>query len=138
MEQEDYLLREIEKIGLIFRAIRLKLFGGTESFAISIDKQAEEAREMLLTELNFDLDEFLLLNAEETGKYLNNIKGFNTGNIEQLADCLSLIGFNGKSGGSGRYLEKALQLYELIDLKSRTYSMDRESKIIAIKNALKQ
>jgi len=35
MEQRDYILREIEKIGLILTAIRRKLFGGRDgsSFA---------------------------------------------------------------------------------------------------------
>lgn len=35
MEQRDYLLREIEKIGIIMNSFRQKLFGGKGNFAIS-------------------------------------------------------------------------------------------------------
>lgn len=87
MEQKDYILREIEKIASIVRAIRQKLFGGKDSLAINLEEQVEEGKGMLLSELDFDLD-------------------------------------------------KALQLYELCDLKSKTFSMERERHIENIKKAL--
>ena len=136
MEQRDYILREIEKIGLVLSAIRQKVFGGRDQLAISIEKEADDAKGMLLSELNFDLDEFLLLNTEETNKYLSDFKGFNIENIEQLAECISQLGFSDNSGKSKKYLEKALQLYELSNLKSQTYSLERERNILEIKNAL--
>ena len=51
MEQKDYLLREIEKIGLMINAIRQKLFGGKENLAITLESQIEAAKGMLLNEI---------------------------------------------------------------------------------------
>ena len=59
MERRDYILLEIEKIGLILAAIKQKLFGGKENLAIPIEKQVEETKDILLNELNFDMDKFL-------------------------------------------------------------------------------
>jgi len=136
MEQKDYILREIEKIGLILIAIRQKIFGGQDRLAINLEKQVDDAKGMLLNELNFDLNKLLLLDNEESNKYLIDFEGFNVENIERLAECISQIGFSNKSDRSKKYLEKALQLYELSNLKSKTYSFERERNILTIKNAL--
>lgn len=53
-----------------------------------------------------------------------------------LADCISEIGFNNKMKKKNEYLEKALQLYELCGLESKTYSIEREKNKMKIKNAL--
>jgi len=132
MEQKDFVLREIEKIGAILSAIRLIIFGGKDNLAIIPEKQLENAKEMLLNKINFDLDKFLELNAEESIEYMNSLKGFSVENLELLADCFAQTGFNDKGDNQKKYFEKALQLYELCNLKSKTYSIERESKIKAI------
>ena len=136
MEQKDYLLREIEKIGLIISAIRQKLLGGKENLSITLKSHVEAAKGMLLNGTDFDLDKFLNLNIEDSNKYICSFEGFNVENIENLADCISQIGFSDESDKFKKYLEKALQLYELCNLKSKTYSLERETNIKTIKNAL--
>ena len=136
MEQRDYLLREIEKIGAIISAIRQKIFGGKGNLAISLKHQIEIAKEKLLSEANFDIDKFLNLNSEESDKYIISFDGFNIENIEILADCFSEFGFSDNCDNSKKYLGKALQLYNLCNTKSKTYSFERETKINAIKNTL--
>jgi hypothetical protein len=136
MEQKDYILREIERIGAVIRGILQKFIGGKENFAITIEYQMEEAKGVLLTEINFNLEQFLSLNTEELSDYINNFTGFNAENIELLAHLMFETGFNGKCDNSKKYLEKALKLYELCNLKSGTYSFERESNIKAIKNVL--
>ncbi len=136
MEQKDYVLREIEKIGLIVRAIRQKLFGGKDSLAINIEEQVAEAKGRLLSEMEFNLDKFLLMDAKQSSEYLSNFAGFNIDNFELLAECISQIGFSNNSHNSIIYLEKALQLYELCNLRSRTYSIERERSITKTKKAL--
>jgi hypothetical protein len=91
---------------------------------------------MLLDNINFDLDRFLDLDVAETKEYLKTFGGFNTENIEILAEIISDIGFEKKCDNSQKYLEKAIQLYELCNLKSKTFSFERETNINAIKNAL--
>ncbi len=132
MDQEDYLLREIEKIGAIMNAIRQKILGGKGNLAITIEQQIENVKGRLLSEINFDLDKFLELNIDESNKCILNIEGFNTKNIELLAECLSEIGFSDKCDNSTKYLEKALQLYELCNSESKTYSIKRETNIMVI------
>ena len=136
MEQKDYILREIEKIGVIIRAFRQKLFGGSENLSITLENQIENAKGMLLDEMNFDLDKFLTLSTENLDEYISHFAGFSVENIELLAECLSQIGFDENCENSKMYLEKSLQLYELCNVKSRTYSFEREAKINSIKNKI--
>ncbi len=136
MEQKDYLLREIEKIGMIISVIRQKLFGGSEDLSISIEHQMDDLKGMLLDEADFDIDKFLSSDVNESNEYVISNKGFSVENIEQFADLLSQIALAKNSADSKKYLQKALQLYELCNLKSKTYSVDREKNIMKIKNAL--
>ncbi len=136
MEHRDYIIREIEKIGAIISAIRRKLFGGKDNMAVVINKQADDIKGELLNELNFDLDKFMNMNSNESDEYLNSFIGFSAENIELLAECLSEVGFNDESDNSERYLQKALMLYEIINTKSKTFSFDREHKMVEIKKHL--
>lgn len=136
MEQKDYMLREIEKLGKMLSAVRHKLFGGKESSSIITEPERIELNEMLLEEINFDLEKFLNLSFDESIEYLNSFEGFNTENIESLAELISQIAFADKSEQSKKNLGKALQLYELVILQSKTFSFDREMKIQIIKDAL--
>ena len=137
MEQKDYLLREIEKIGLIIRAIRQRLFGGADDTAIHAETQMAEVKEMLMQEMQFDLDHFLTLDSQATSLYFEMFEGFNVDNIEQLADCLAQLGSGIELNAATQCREKALQLYALCNAKSKTYSFEREAKIDNLKNIRK-
>ena len=134
--QRDFILREIEKMGAVINAIRQKIFGGKENMSITLGKQIENAKEMLINETNFDLDNFLELDLDNSNNYICSFDGFNVENIEILAEWISQIGFNDECERSKKYLEKALQLYELCNLRSKTYSFEREISIETIKNVL--
>jgi hypothetical protein len=136
MEQKDYILREIEKIGKIIIAIQQKLFSGEGSSSASIENETIALKAKLLKEVDFDLEKFLQFDSEASNDYLNCFKGFSIENIEILAGFLSQIGFSEKTDQSKKYLEKSLQLYEIINLRSKTFSFDSVTKIQAIKNAL--
>ena len=136
MEQRDYILREIEKIGAIIMAIRQRLIGGTEDPAISVEAPEKTLREMLLNEAFIDLDELLAMDTAATDEYLSGLKGFNTENIELLASTIADIGFTGASPDSPLLLQKALQLYEICSLRDRTYSFAREAQIKRIREYL--
>jgi hypothetical protein len=136
MVQRDYILREIEKIGTIINAFRQKIFGGSGNLAITLENQIENSKEMLINEMNFDFDKFLALNTEALNEYISGFEGFNVENIELLADCLSQRGFDDNCDNSKMYLEKSLQLFELYNLKSKSYSFEREENIRKIKNVL--
>ncbi|MDD3034265.1 MAG: hypothetical protein PHT25_06680 [Bacteroidales bacterium] len=134
MEQKDYILREIEKIAAILGTIRQKLFGGSDNLSLSVEKQFEDTKDMLLNDAGFDLEKFMSLDKVEGNAYLSSIKGFSIDNIELLAECVAGIGSGSKSDFSRQYYEKALQLYQYCNDKSKTFSLEREEKIEAIKN----
>lgn len=133
MEQKDFLLREIEKIGSIIRAIRQKLFGGNDSLAITMEKVTADLKAMLLNEANLDLEKLLNMDAGETDAYLNTLQGFSVENIELLAETLSETGLK---YDSTVFLEKALHLFGICSLRDRTYSFKRETNISIVKDAL--
>lgn len=136
MEQRDYLLKEIEKIGLLLRMILDKLTLKKENFAITIEKQFEESKELLFHEIGFDFNRFLSLEKSEIEHYLSKFNGVNGANIELLADILKEMGTNTDSEDTKIYLEKALSLFELCNSLDKTFSFEREAKISQIKNAL--
>ncbi len=136
MGQEDYLLREIEKITIMLRFILGKLTGNHENLAISLDEQFEETKELLFNEINFDLDMFLKLNESDINEYISKIKGNSVENLEILAEIIAKSGLNGNTEIKNNYLHKALQVYEYCSLADKTFSVDRESKIREIKNRL--
>ena len=88
---------------------------------------------MLSGESDFSLHEYLSLGKEESNNYICGFKGFSPENIELLADLIFDICFTVHPVDSTTHLEKALQLYELCNLKSKTYSFKRESKMLKIK-----
>lgn len=118
MEQKDYMLREIEKIGLIINSIRQKLFGGGDNLSLTTQEQFQTLSERLYDEINFDLDKFLMSSKEDSINYLSAFNGFSVENIELLAEMVS-----------EKYPSKALQLLEYCNSLSKTYSFEREQMI---------
>jgi len=133
MEQKDYLMREVEKIGMIISAIGQKIFGGKGNTAITLEEQIKDAKDMLFNGADFDIDKFLNSTIQDSNKYISGFIGFNNDNIELFANYLFQIGLSNKSDNSKKYLEKALQLFELCNLQDKTYSFERETNIKIIK-----
>ena len=136
MEQKDYFLREIEKIGLVFRTILGNLLGKSEDISLTITNDFEKTNEQLFKEIGFDLKYFLRIDKSATNEYLRQFKGIKAANLELLAEILFSIGIKDKSEDRRIFLEKALQLYELCEMTDKTYSFDRYTKIKVIKNVL--
>lgn len=137
MEQKDYILREIEKMGMVLRAILNKFMGNTDNPAIQIEKQFEETKEMLASDLDFDLDKFIAQNEKQSADYISSFKGINIENLETLAEVLMQMGLREKSGDRKSYLDKALHVLEYCKQKDKTYSFERERKIEEIIESLK-
>lgn len=136
MEQKDYLLREIEKIGLLLRAILNKLKLNADNGAITLENHFDQEKELLLNEIGFNIDEFALINDSDIEQYLSKFDGVKGVNLELLADVLMEAGFKAENNMTTAYFEKALRLYELCNSLDKTYSVERESKIKELKNIL--
>lgn len=70
MEEKDYLMSEVEKIGLIINAIGQKIFGSKGNTAITLEDQIKDAKDMLFNGASFNIDEFLNLTVEDSNKYI--------------------------------------------------------------------
>ena len=136
MEQKDYLLKEIEKIGLLLRAILNKLKLNTDNGAITLENQFDQEKELLLNEIGFNIDEFALLNDSDIEQYLSKFEGIRGINLELLADVLREVGFKAENNMTNAYFEKSLKLYELCNSLDKTYSFEREGKIEELRNIL--
>jgi hypothetical protein len=136
MEQKDYLMREIEKIGLLLRSILGSLVNINENLSIEVQYPFEQAKELLIHEINFDLEKFLTLDESATKKYLSEFTGINSSNLELLAEIVFQFGISEQCDNKRIFLEKALQLYELCSYTDKTFSSQRESRINEIKNRL--
>ncbi|MDD2277573.1 MAG: hypothetical protein PHS05_00770 [Bacteroidales bacterium] len=136
MEQKDYILREIKKIGMILRAIINRLTGSMDGTAIQIEKQFQETKEMLTIEMDFDLDKFMEQNESESKNYLSSFRGINIENLELLADVLMQMGFKYKDIQKQFYLHKSIQLFNYCKQMDKTYIHARESKIYQINKEL--
>lgn len=136
MKQEDYILREIEKIGTIVRAILGRITSKEHSEAITIGKEFEQTTEWMLQETNFDLLKVLSLEKDPLKDYLSAHKGFNTTNLELLAEIFHQTGILSPESKKEKFLRKALQLYELCNETDHTYSFERERKMKEIKEIL--
>ncbi|MDA3905076.1 MAG: hypothetical protein PF484_03280 [Bacteroidales bacterium] len=136
MEQKDYLLREIEKIGIMLKSILNSIFGNTENLALTIETRPQETKEIVLNEVGFDFDRFLTLDETTSKDYISHFKGFNAENLETLAEIFFIIGKNAKSDKKKIFLEKTIELYKLCNLTDKTFSFERENKIDQAKKAL--
>lgn len=136
MPQQDWLMKEIEKIGSLLRAIIDRLIHLHQNEAIKAEDPFETTKELLFNEINFDLDKFLTLDEADCDAYLNQFTGVNSANLELLAEVFFQLGINGDSVSQRKSLEKAMQLYELCNTKDKTYSITREEKIKEIRNIL--
>jgi hypothetical protein len=136
MGQEDFFLREIEKIGVLLRALINKLVSSRENLSITIEKRFEETNQLLLNEAGFDLRKILAMNQTEAREYVSSFRGINTENLELLADIFYKLGLNEEQEKMVPFLELALQFLEMCSENDKTFSFDRETKIGEIKSLL--
>jgi hypothetical protein len=137
MPYEDYLMREIAKIGAMLRAILGIMIRRKENFAITIEDVISETKDKLLTELNFDLDLFLAMNDQDSKEYLSKYQGFNAENLELLGDVLYKFGLQEDNQVKNLYLEKSLQVYKTCNSMDKTFSIERQKKVKLIEDLIK-
>jgi hypothetical protein len=133
MEQKDFILREIEKI-----SVMLQYLIGKFVPAKTIQEQ-QTTEELINSELKEKygngLDYILNLNQSEFDAEFCKKNGFTFENIELLADLLFTLG-NNEFSKNPEYLLKALELYNYVDVKSKTFSFERTNKIHTLKSII--
>jgi hypothetical protein len=133
MEQRDYILREIEKIGAMIMGLPGKMIPMKEKGFLDEDEWAE-LNDTIKENLNFDLDRLILIPSYQLDQWLTRDLGFDENNIELLADLLvDMASVNNQEESVLK--EKAIALYELANQKSKTFSMERAAKIRRLRSA---
>mgnify|MGYP005606513949 FL=1 len=128
MEKRDLIQAEIEKLGFFLQRLLANFLNGN-SAGNSIEAVDLVTNE-LKNELDFDLPLFVSLSNDEMKKYLSNFK-FNEQHLEKLADLLA------EMNTSKIYLTRALELLDLVDEISNSFSFERNNKKIKIQQLLK-
>ena len=129
MEKRDLIQAEIEKLGFFLQRLLANFLNGN-SAGNSIEAVDLVTNE-LKNELDFDLPLFLSFSNDEMKKYLSNFK-FNEQHLEKLADLLA------EMNTSKIYLTRALELLDLVDEISNSFSFERNNKKIKIQQLLNQ
>jgi len=134
MFEKDYILRMIEMLGELIRAIIGYIARGEYQLA------REKLTEAYLTFLRKDASFFLNIPTDELSTTLLEDHNYTNGHLEILAELLYaealLHDAQGDPADSLRFYEKALKLFTYTDESNRTYSADRIEKIARIRNRI--
>jgi hypothetical protein len=136
MEQEDYLMRQINQFSRVLGMLLAGLLGIKNQG--EINEAIDASDQVLKKELNLNFDDLVSIPVNSFIRTLLELKKFNTDNLEKLADILAIAA---EEQGSGvmdsekaiKLNERALIIYEYVEESGSTYSFDRQSKINKIK-----
>lgn len=131
MEQRDYMLREIEKIGAMILAMIGKLKGasGSTEFEAAVEMIDADIEEIT----GIPAGEIIMMPPGDFIQRLSNNTGFNEANMENMADLLTEMAMGMSKDESASARRKAIILLEWIDEHGRTYSFDRQSKLAELR-----
>ncbi len=137
MPSRDYLIRQIEEMGLFLaillrRILKLKEENQQEQMELAV-------REELIQELKLDIDQIIVL---ENKDFLNVVtEHFTSENqLQKLADILKILGQEiGKSFTmtKANYLQKSLFLFTHLQENSTNFSFERREKILEIQETIR-
>lgn len=127
MAKEDLLTKQINQLGFFLRRMLEKITNAnahddSDATDLEINQKLEE-------ELGFDLKTIEAIPTDEIIDFLLRNDYFSPENLELFADILVKSDKNG-------FDEKALQIYDYVNTKTATYSIDRNMKIQNIKKKL--
>lgn len=136
MASRDYLIRQIEEMGLFLSILLHRVLKMKEE---NQQEQMESAvQEALFQELNVDIDQIIVLKDEA---FLTLIKEKLTSDdqLEKLADILKVLGQEIEHSFSltkANYLKKALFIFTYLQNSSPNFSYERRIKIKEIQELI--
>ena len=137
MEQRDYLLREIEKIGQMIMGMigKLQPKKSTTEYHAGL-KLANQEFEY---ETGLSLEIFAGMDRKSLDAFLENHPELDANNQELLADLLTDIGEESEGYSEDKprmYFSQALVLLQRLDQDKKTFSFERAGKIEYLKGLL--
>ena len=134
MYQKDYILRMIEMLGDMLAAI----FGLVRKG--DFEQATEKLERVYYDILKEDAAFFRSIPKEDLTHKLLEEHNYTNGHLEILAELFNteaeLSAAQGNSQACLEYSEKALLLFEFIDLQQKTLSMDRLDKMTGIRERI--
>jgi hypothetical protein len=133
MEQKDYILREIEKIGQMLMGImgKLRRKKNRKEYHAGLTIANQEFADE--TGLSFDM--LARMDPASLDAFFANHPELNIPNQELLAELLTDIG-NEISDEPEIYFRQALNILERIDRVERTFSMERSGRVEFLKSKM--
>jgi len=137
MASRDYLIRQIEEMGLFLANLLRRILKMKEEN--QLEQMETAVREELLQELKLDIDQVIVL---ENDDFLNAIKEHLTteDQLERLADILMVLGKENMKSyllTKANYLQKSMFLFVYLQENSSVFSYERREKIMEIQEALR-
>lgn len=137
MERRDYLMSQIEEMGLFLSRLIGRLYKRKQDN--EEEQVMEDARNALSVQFGWDLEELLFLNNESFISLMEeNLLADD--HYEKMASVFEFLGDyvpdNKTILRKELYLRKALLLLEHLEFKSCTYSIERQDRIAQINIAL--
>lgn len=137
MERRDYLMSQIEEMGLFLARLIGRLCKRKQDN--EEDQIMDDIRGALSVQFGWDLDELLFLDNESFISLMEeNLLADD--HYEKMASVFEVMGDltpdNKTILRKELYLRKALLLLEHLEFKSYTYSLDRQNRIAQINAAL--
>jgi sulfur carrier protein ThiS len=137
MASRDYLIRQIEEMGLFLAILLRRILKMKEE---NQQEQMESVvREELLRETKLDIDQIIVLENEDFLEVVNE-KLTSEDQVEKLADVLRILGMENQSSISptkANYLLKSLFLFVHLQENSTVFSYERRVKILEIQEILR-
>lgn len=137
MERRDYLISQIQEIGLFFARLIARLQKKVRDR--EEDRLMEDVRSALSVEFGWDLEELLFLDKESFISLMED-NLLTDDHYEKMASVFEFLGDYEPDDKTllrkELYLRKALLLLEYLEYKSFTYSLERQDRIAQINAAL--
>jgi len=134
MYQKDYILRMIEMIGDLIAAVLGLIKKG------DYNKASDELGKIYYEMLKEDAAFFKGIPAGELTSKLLKEHSYTNGHLEILAELFNaeaeLEMAQGNKSGCAEYSVKSLILFEFIDREQKTYSLERDQKMTAIRERI--
>jgi hypothetical protein len=134
MPQEDYLKREIDKLGKVLQKAIADLLG--LKLKGRIMEGIELTNSVLNEQLDISLHSLVFLPDDQIISFLYETKNLSNVHVELLADLL--FEYAAQSADPAPIFKKALLLYDHVSGNSADYSVNRHFKSEAIRKLLAQ
>jgi hypothetical protein len=132
LPQEDYIKREIDRLGKVLAKALSDLLGLRSEG--KLQEGIQSANETLRSELDIDLDILVSLPEKELLLLLTQ-KGLTNSHLGLIADLLA-ESISGPATADEQKLSRALLIYSFVSNNDLSYSMERHLKIEKIRTQL--